>query len=219
MRVVTVELSTSAGRRGGADTAAPACPAGTCLHRGWRGCPGCRRGAERPPTRAEPDEVPADEHGHVQRAVGRGIQCDVVGAQRLLQSRLPLPPAEGSQNSLGRGPEPRSPTTVLPQPGEPCHPASSCWESGGQTATRGPLGGLVHLQCWSQACALPLPWGPGDSCGCPRGGMPVRSPQPASPSRAAGALWTEDPAEGSGVSWGSHSPSVPFLDQLCITKK
>lgn len=111
MRVVTVELSTSAGWRGGADTAAPARPAGTCLHGGWWGCPGCRHGAERPPTRAEPDEVPADEHGHVERAVGRGIQCDVMGAQRLLQARLPLPPAEGSQDSLGRGPEPPSPTT------------------------------------------------------------------------------------------------------------
>lgn len=49
--------------------------------------------------------------------------------------------------------------------------------------------------------------------------MPVRSPQPASPSCAAGALWTLDPAEGSGVSWGSRGPSVPFLDQLCVTKK
>lgn len=139
MRVVTVELSTSAGWRGGADTAAPARPAGTCLHGGWWGCPGCRHGAERPPTRAEPDEVPADEHGHVERAVGRGIQCDVMGpsvsCRRVSHSRL----RREARTAWEGGRSLPAPPPLPPQPGEPCHPASSCRESSGQTSnTRAP---------------------------------------------------------------------------------
>lgn len=73
---------------------------------GSRGVRGGRKGQgtgwqQRPQlaqTRAEPDEVPADEDGHVEHAVRRRVQQDVVRAQRLLQADLPLPSA-GKNNS------------------------------------------------------------------------------------------------------------------------